>query len=149
MKCLYFLLFVAVAQAFVTREAHNTQIAQSYIPRPWITKTNIRVKDTISYFKVEWETKTNSDKPILGYRAPEGTVWFLQFANFQDVIVYGDQHLAAVAEIKQGLWYQIRVQAFTQDGYGPMSLMHGFRINPEVYGQRMADQIEKEEETEE
>ncbi|KAL0832444.1 hypothetical protein ABMA28_000676 [Loxostege sticticalis] len=148
MKCLYFLLFVAVAQAFVTREAHNTLLVQSYIPRPHINNTNIIITDTMLYFKVEWETRTNSDKPILGYREEIHPNTRL-FADFQDIIVYGDQHIAAVAQFKRGLWYQSRVQAFTQDGYGPMSLMQGFRINPLGYGQRVADQIEKEEEKEE
>ncbi|KAL0832446.1 hypothetical protein ABMA28_000678 [Loxostege sticticalis] len=146
MKCLYFLLFVAAAQAFVTREAHKTQLAQSFIPRPWINNTILKMEGTMLYFKVEWETRTNSDKPILGYR--EILPNTKQFANFQDVIVYGDQHLAAVADIKRELWYQFRVQAFTQDGYGPMSPMKGLRVRW-VDGQRMEDYIEKEEEKEE
>lgn len=64
MKCLYFLVFVAAAQAFVTKEVQDSQRSS---PVPKIDAL-LDFQQAVLGAKVLWENLSNAHEPVLGYR---------------------------------------------------------------------------------
>ncbi|KAL0882056.1 hypothetical protein ABMA27_000637 [Loxostege sticticalis] len=128
-KCLSFLLLVATAQAFVTKEVQDSK-RQLDLPAPLFHSLHIFDRPVWAC-TIGWRPLPSTED-ILGYRLvirEEVLPNTRQYAAFQELFIYGqDKSVAAVAELKQGLWYEYRIQAFTSRGYGPLSATNGFYI---------------------
>ncbi|KAL0832441.1 hypothetical protein ABMA28_000673 [Loxostege sticticalis] len=123
MKCLYFLLFVAVSHASVIREVEKAQ--GDYIPQAVIS-TSRTIWSPFLGFTVEWDpVPSTPDNPVLGYRVIVAQeIWSQthRYASFQDIGLYGaDNTVATVGRTRFNFWYQVQVQAITSKGYGPLS----------------------------
>ncbi|XP_049869655.1 contactin-like [Pectinophora gossypiella] len=139
MKCLYFILFVAVAQGFVLE---NERVKRASLKAPSLRQ--LTAIDPAG-FQVDWTPVTSGDPadPVTGYKIK---VWELPNKKIYQLIdgvmtlvdeepptltddiptskpheYITDKTTFVVKNLKRNVFYETRVQAYTKSTEGPLS----------------------------
>lgn len=135
MKCLFFLLVVAATQAYVAKVAE-------VVPTPVANRLDVFYSSSFQLaLELGWIPVQNSANPILGYKVSafdQGSTLSNDQSNvFKEVIVGADATSAQVEGIQVGVWYLVRVQAFTSTAISEMSPRWWIMLHPETRDGKM------------